>query len=415
MDKYIKHIYFIFILIVSMEGSMYYRTKEMMTIRVVIAGILMFLYRIRPGRKLIYALSVWTIFVLFCYFITSDFQPTALLRYWMLFIESFLLIKLFGLKIFQVYIKTMLILAIISLVFFVLSNVSLSSVFNTMKVLDFSGGFREKTGDYIHAGFITLHNRTNTWTYGIPRNCGFAWEPGPFSILLNLAIYFNLAYKKESYKSYSTLLFIFALITTFSTTGLLIFLFSIIYRLLLKSNKPQYLFLLFLLLAGFFPLYNKYDFLGKKVQTYSTQEAFLASRSGKTYLSGSRLAGVPIVTQDIIRNPLFGKGLIQTGKYKYFGEMDSSFLNAIFSITSSMGLFGLFFFFYFIVKSSITISKIFREKDRYTLAIILIGGSFGFNIHVWSIVFTFITFSQFSVHNENIVKQRRAALIQSPG
>ena len=327
----------------------------------------------------------------------------------MLFIESFLLIKLFGLKLFTIYVKTMVIFAIISLLFWLISLVSMSSLFNTLKIIDISGGFRERTGDYVHTIFITLHNTANSWTYGISRNSGFCWEPGPFSILLNLALFFNITYYKSNIFSKVNLILMITIITTFSTTGLLTLLGWLTYFLVYRKNI-KYQVLLIILVSLFGISYTKYDFLGKKVNTYLEQSAHVVSRENKEYLSGSRLVGFPLVIQDVVNNPIFGKGLLSTSRYDYYGQIDSSFLNSLFTIASSMGLFGILWYLYFTIKSSLYLAEIFQSGMKYGFSFIILISSFGFNIHVWSIVFCFILFGYYE---EGFLRSKHVSKINS--
>ena len=395
MKEVIKKVYFLFILVVSMDASIYYDTNIMMIARVVIASILINLFKIKLDKKLFNALGIWLCFVLLCFIFTLNFQPTALLRYWMLFLEAFVLIRMFKQKFFSVFIDYMLVLATISLIFWVASLISLSTVFNILKPFDISGGFRKEAGDYVHTFFITVVNQSSSWVQGLPRNRGFTWEPGPFSILLNFAIFFNITYYKKKIISKSSLIFIITLITTFSTTGLLTFAFWIFYKLFIKTKNPQYVILIIILLIGFNYAFNKYDFLGKKVSVYTEKDIYVKYKHGRYAVSGSRLVGLPIIVQDLLNNPILGKGLVRTGNYEHYGEMESSFLNAIFTITSSMGLFGLFWFIIFTVKSSILISELLYIKEKYVLLLIILSSSFGFNLHIWSIIFCIITYSYF--------------------
>jgi hypothetical protein len=142
--------------------------------------------------------------------------------------------------------------------------------------------------------------------------------------------------------------------------------------------------------------YVTYDFLGKKVQYYSQEQGRVKSINGQTYLRGGRIVGFGFVLQDITDNPLIGKGLQQSGDYDYFGEIDSRFLNSIFTITSSMGLFGIFWYFFFMFSSSIALSKFFKKSMKYGLVIIIVLSSYAFNIHYWGITFIFLTFGYFS-------------------
>jgi hypothetical protein len=80
--------------------------------------------------------------------------------------------------------------------------------------------------------------------FNIIRNNGLWWEPGAFQVIINLAFILGLVFKKVSKKDY--FLFLFVLLTTFSTAGIAIF--SILSFIYFRRNMNYKLIFLFLLL-----------------------------------------------------------------------------------------------------------------------------------------------------------------------
>jgi len=110
------------------------------------------------------------------------------------------------------------------------------------------------------------------------------------------------------------------------------------------------------------------------------------------------LVGLPLVLQDLSRNPIMGTALTGVNYYEGIGDIQSTHLNSLFTITSTMGLFGLFWWLFFLTKSSIKMGHMF-SSPHLSLTIIIILGSFGFNLHTWSILWVFVMYGYFMKHS----------------
>lgn len=394
-DKITKNIYFLAVLVLSMEGSSYYLSKEALIIRMIVALSVMIFYKIRPTFTLLKVVMVWFLFVAASIFVIGKFMPTTLARYTMLFLEAFVVIRLFEKDVFKVFVNWMVFLSAISLIGWIVTVFNGEGFYQWSKNFDVAGGFREQYDDYAHLILYTVRPAKSVRELYFPRNCGFTWEPGPFATILVLSMFIKWSLLKENKVSLSSFILIFALSTTFSTTGYLTFFAYLAYEYLMKSKQIIYAVPLIILIVGGVYAFNMYDFLGDKFENYASQEAVVVSRSGDSYYKGSRLAGLPIVFQDLYRNPLMGKALSQEGLYEDIGTVRSGHLNALFTITSTMGLFGLFWWLYFLFRSSKRIDKIFKPDVGWMLVLIIMLSSFGFNLHLWSIILVFVLYDLF--------------------
>lgn len=396
ITRFLKEFYFLFVLIVSMRGSLLYNSKEMVIFRICLAAFLLLIFNIKLNKSFVLIIGIWTLFVVGSAGLIGRFVPSILLGYSMYFIEAYVIIRLFGTSFFNVFIKWMVLLAFISIIGWFLTLFFGRELYELVKPLNISGGFRYWLDDYAHIIFFTVRPEASMREMGFPRNPGFTWEPGPFSIILNLALYTNWSLLKRRKNSLNSIILLFALVTTFSTTGYITLFAYLVYELLIKSKRIIYILPLFALVYGGFHIFREYEFLGDKVESYSTREAYVqVDIAGNEKYSGSRLSGLPLVLQDLAKNPIMGKALSQEGEYKGIGEIASSHLNTLFTITSSMGLFGLFWWLFFLIKASKKIDNIFKPDANYTLIIIIMLSSFGFNLHIWSIVWVYVLFGVF--------------------
>lgn len=74
------------------------------------------------------------------------------------------------------------------------------------------------------------------------RNCGYSWEPGRFSCMLIIALWFNILRTNLNFKDRNFRILTLALITAQSTTGYIVYILMIgIYYLIYKKWNPLYI------------------------------------------------------------------------------------------------------------------------------------------------------------------------------
>lgn len=166
----------------------------------------------------------------------------------------------------EVYVNIIYFLSILSLVFWGLHNmgVPLMELFSVLKI-DLN----------VELYNIIIHNFFNDNDVNY-RNSGVFWEPGAYAGYLNLAFFmlvFNIV--KINKHPRKILIIIFAIISTFSTTGYVAASFIIISKFLLRSNMKfisRILIVIALMpILGYVAI--SLDFIGEKIteQLYSTE------------------------------------------------------------------------------------------------------------------------------------------------
>lgn len=101
----------------------------------------------------------------------------------------------------------------------------------------------------------------------LARNSGMFWEPGAFQGYLNIAIAFALLMPKNKERIYSLCIMIAALLTTYSTTGYLVFGFIVIYYSYCFSKQSQLvrIFTTILVFVGCAYAFYSLDFMHNKI------------------------------------------------------------------------------------------------------------------------------------------------------
>lgn len=392
------NLYFLFILIISMGGSLYYNSNTMLIARTIISFLIIFVSGIGINKKLRNVLIIWILFVLICSIISNNFADGPLAKFISMFLESYILLRLFKQKFADIYVKWILVFSMISLIGWCLSVINIEWLISFLSPINISGGYLADNPSvfYIHTGFYTINWIPNyVWGLSLPRNAGFCWEPGGFSVLLVLAIYINFILKKENILSWKNILLFVTLLTTFSTTGYLALFGLLIYEYGAKRKSLISIISLVVIIILSYHIFFRYQFLSGKVSAFSKMEPYVISTEKGDVLEGSRIAGYSLVLQDLKTNPFFGKALKSIGDYSEYGEIKTWHLNSIYTITSTMGLVGLLLWLWFLINSSKALSKVYNHYPKYGFLIYIILISFGFNIHTFSIIFTFATYGYF--------------------
>jgi len=118
-----------------------------------------------------------------------------------------------------------------------------------------------------------------------------------------------------------------------------------------------------------------------------------AAQSGGAYSAG-RFGGFLIGWEDFKKFPVYGRGGVSELSYGAYGFGTAYIVNGIGNIMSQYGLFGLFVFFTFLLKSSLLIANYFRSKAKFAFFIVSIIAAMAFSTHMQIIIFTlmFISF-----------------------
>jgi len=111
---------------------------------------------------------------------------------------------------------------------------TLGSFINPLGSADIPEGYKSKTLIF----FTYIHNYGSEWLQQdvLPRNSGAFWEPGLFAVFLNIALIINTFINEKLLFSKKNIVFIIAIITTFSTSGFIVLFLIIISYFILHDN-----------------------------------------------------------------------------------------------------------------------------------------------------------------------------------
>jgi len=246
----------------------------------------------------------------------------------------YFVIKLTKDKFMDYYIHIIYVLAVISLILFIPSQISstYNSIVNNI-------GSLLNLDEFAHRKSFIIYSIDNDHT----RNAGPFWEAGAFCAFLLIAMIFHLI-KHKTIKTREFGVFTIALLTTYSTAGYLAFFFLLggYYFFLIKSRLK--LIVMPLLLGVFIYTFITQEFLQEKIEQQVTTQLNAVDREKKL----GRFQSAILDFIDISESPIFGRG---RGENRYneneffidYGAARRS--NGITDFTAKMGIpFSILYF-----------------------------------------------------------------------
>nr|WP_294941957.1 hypothetical protein [uncultured Mucilaginibacter sp.] len=253
---------------------------------------------------------------------------------------SFLVCVLLKDKLLANFVKVMVHLTIISLVFYALQLLAPAVMYKIFTTLNFPTG--NTIPGYTNALFFTYTQGFHDFS-----NSGFVWEPGAFGCFLVLTLMFHFFLNKFKYDNI-TILLIIANITTFSTTnylGLLVLVF-----LSYRYKVPKINIYVLILVPAIILAFVFIPFLGNKiVDTYNEDMRDLKHlKVLERYYHHNRME-IPLnrFSSMVYIYDTFGSKLILGVSNKYNDVLNKSYTvnisNGVFDFIAKFGVVGLLY------------------------------------------------------------------------
>lgn len=327
---------------------------SMLTVLIAFAILpIMLFFRREKNGKLLLAFLLISIMILISMISHSEFYSRA---YWRLLavviIVSYLIEKYGFRNIVKVYLDIMFFVSIISLIGYLLLNFT-SLLNNLPSVTNING---------VEYGVGIIFN----YIKALPeRNCGIFWEPGIFASYLALAIAFESIINSNSISWFRVLVFVVSIITTTSSAGYVLLIFSLGIVLLRGSKLSGYkkLLAIIVVIAIAIVAFNIDNII---LNTSLAQNKYLIKLTSDRMNQSSRITSIYHNLSIFRKRVLFGAGInsvlnqmsswadISTSTYmlSIFGVMGSLYtLFIIYGIFSqkNINIFVKLFFFFILI------------------------------------------------------------------
>ncbi len=321
----------------------------------------------------------YTWFLLHLFFIDSVTNIILYSQYILHIFTGIIIIKTYGKDLGVYFEKSMVLLSAISIIGWLIelmggSNILLKIPF----VFDNTLG----NGDYSIL-FYTLASNIG----GIMRNSGCAWEPGLFSVMLCIAIIFNISNKKGIKLDKRLLILLSALITTFSTTGYVVAMVILACHYIFSSRiKTPHKIIYICIIGVTFYFINNLPFMADKINSrinidnFSINDGALEwhEKEGNLF-TVDRFEGLYLDYLNFLEAPVIGYGLQREDSYVY-NNISSNIItsNGIMKQFAQLGLFLSIMLLILTYKSCIKFNSIYHFDAPWILFIVIIIGSISY-------------------------------------
>lgn len=362
---------------------------------IIFALIIGFWHRINISRNFIYLVLGYT---LYNFILTIKFQaihPRFFGIYLISFLIAYITIAALRYRFFIYYERILYFLAIIALVFWGIHIITPVALSNILSQLSFKPGSSNVDSNII---IYTINNLStieatniNIGGLSLVRNSGFAWEPGGFACLIDLAIFVNLIRTRfRLHNNIKLWVLTVTLITTFSTTGISIFLVLIVFYA--YNQKFRYGLLFVPVIIGLGIYVSTLSFMSEKlvdVSEYNTEDMIENAITYENQLTPQRLESLEIDFVDFLNNPFFGYGGHMQERWTAKLGADIATISGIGKVMAVFGIVGILFFFYNLIKTSKELSILFRFKGWFFPFIIIIMISISYSLIFTSLLMCF--------------------------
>ncbi len=281
---------------------------------------------------------------------------------------AFLILSYIGKDFWDKYEKFLYILVIISSIFY-LASLSFPSFFNSLTYLfrPFTNEFfyqKEAQQHYFYSFFFVFRGGDTLF-----RNNGFMWEPGAYAMILIFLLTYNFSKNRLLFNKHN-ILYIIALISTFSTAGYVSLFILLSLFLLKEDNIYAKLLIIICGLLSISWLLNA-DFLIPKIERFVqfAQEGSLSHQGYRDLYEANRILSFKLLFDKFLQFP-FGWGCVQDAS-SYIAKNQIATVNGLGNMLVTWGGIGFCFFIISIWLFYYQYSKsIFTASILFTLIII---------------------------------------------
>jgi hypothetical protein len=368
LDKIINYI-LVLILVATSGFQYFYAYQEWIAIGLVFTLAIVLLRRREVFLDyhffmLISLFSIWEI-IQFGFF--GGFSFVSVVGTLSRFLLAYLIIVMLAKDFLPYFVNIITVLSLISLFFYALIHIP--AVLNFMMDLSktvFASPFNGGIEEYEHNSNIIIFNY-HGYLYSPMRNSGPFWEPGAFSVFICLSLTFGLIIGRSLW-SIESIVQIAALITTYSTSGYVVFFVIVFSSLMYKTRELgsgiQLLLkgiVIPLVLLGVVIFVQTQDFLLPKIEN----DILMAEETTSSRF-GSALADI----YQIQANPILGYGRSISAEFgASFFDMETMHRNSgVTRIVVQWGILSLLYYF-LVIKSFKHVIKIHAPSRPITAAL----------------------------------------------
>ncbi len=410
-----EYLYLFVLIIYAGQASVFVRAQWFSenllgySIPIILSIIFFFKWRLKINKRFLLLLLF-----LFFYFAAvtikyKELHPTIFLYYVFIFFIVYVTISGLQFDFFEAYENILFYLCLIALGFWgiqtILGGDTLYNYFEKIPGLD-KFSYVSGTGGFNVIAYSIQYSET-AFVYGIsiPRNCGFAWEPGGFGVYICLAVLIKLFFSDPDQKfNFHFWVFLAALVSTQSTTGYTIFIALIFFYYINRKSNAMVLIIPLLVIAIIFAF--SLPFMSNKIiklieETKNVDYIVWKSIGNPVGSAPQRFSSFFIAFRDFYQNPVLGTGGIAGASWYNKIGANISPISGLGNLMGTFGTIGTLFFGIISYKTSIFLSNEFNYKSKALIFVIILLISISYSIIFLPLVMCFWMFAFFATPPDN--------------
>ena len=327
-------------------------------------------------KYLLGVLFVW--FISHCIFRGIPFEVTALINLLFFYIVCYIVVNLFKKELFfwieDIILKMTFISIILYLIMLIVGGGTLSSI-----------GFIEPSISDTSSASLLIFNIPNFENYdgmglfGLPRNCGYCWEPGRFACFTCVGITLNLLRTDMKFKGNKSLfILLIGLFTSFSTTGYFTCMMIFLSFFALGQSKFKSIILLVIAIPICLIILDL-PFMRDKIEKTSDNENFATENierlkwieEGDVVVTPQRFECIALDWLNFMDSPIIGYGTNKT--YSWVDRNISDKLALSNGIAKDFAKFGFILALIYnllLFRNSFQIASLYNNRNRYAIIIL---------------------------------------------
>lgn len=339
-------------------------------------------YKVKYNKYFVFLISFFLLYYLLLTLKYNEFHYKFLFIYPLSFFIAYSVIMALKLNFFIIYEKLLRNLCWIAMFFWILQvliPVQLTAVLASLTILKPFNTIMQA-----HIGVYTIINEGVESL--LPRNCGFAWEPGAFAVFINFAIFINLILNKFRLKNNTSLyILVIALASTQSTTGYSIFLLIAVFYFLNIKMKSGIILFIPLFIIGVFYIFSLPFMYDKIDELFNEKVSDIVDIGSQDWnndknIGAQRFVSLQIDFIDFLNNPILGYGGHDEDMWTKKGNINVVSVSGIGKILARFGLVGTLFFIIVLYKSSVKFSEVYKYKGKLILFFLIIQLSISYSL-----------------------------------
>lgn len=379
---------------------------SMILILIFVSVLLALRSRIVLATPLIYLLIAHITLCALQFLWYGSFHPKHLALYPLSFLICYSYLKALREGFFLIYEKQVVYLAGVATIIWLLDVVSAGTVRTSLAGTFFLQPYSEIIESYVIVYTIVNENVVSV----LPRNSGFAWEPGAFAVFCGFALMINLMRSNFQKLNVGTFVLVSAIITAQSTTGYLILIVCLFVRIVHAKGAIAAVLRVPIFLAVVLSIFSLPFMEEKLVALWDENLDQLAYAGAMEWnrdrpVAAQRFLSFRIDFHDFMQNPLLGYGGRDEESFLRKDALNVISISGLGKLLAKFGILGFIFFTLSTVLSSVQFRNVARSNGRFLLASIIFITAASYSIVEHPLLMCFWLYWFFLYSNEFSTKQ----------